>query len=167
MALRRRRLGCVLPVARKAHLAGWRTWVWLWRQGTRESECAVSRIVAGVGCNELMVVLVLVVLVVLGRLLGRSFAGAVSRSCTAFGGRSPRRVWPVSIAKAGNTDGARLHLVARNAAILWNDERLRDLGRLGAFLCGFLRDVRGMAHGLEGAIQALDGGGGGIGARLS
>lgn len=163
VALRGRRLGGVLPVARKAHLAGWRTRVGLWRQGARESECAVSRIVAWVGCNELMVMLV----VVLGRLLGRSFAGAVSRSCTAFCGRSTRHVWPISIAKAGNADGTRLHLVARNTAILWDDERLRDLGRLRGFLCGFLRDVRGMAHGLEGAIQTLNGGGGGIGARLS
>lgn len=132
------RLRRVLAVSRKTHLAGWGARVGLRRKGAGEGESAVSRIVGRVWGYELVVLLMVLRLLLLLRLVRRSFPSRVAKSA-AFCGRGTRRVWRISISKAGKTDWASLHVFAGDSIVVWDHERLRDL----VGLCGWRGFLRG------------------------
>ena len=123
VALSRGRFWSVLAVSWQTHLTCRGARVWLWGQRPWKRKGTVARIVARIWCDELMMMLV----VLLG-MLGRTFPTCVtSGSRIAFGGRAAGRVWRVAIAEAGQADWARLHVVAGDVCMVGDDERLGDL----------------------------------------
>jgi hypothetical protein len=113
------RLGAVL-VPRQTHLARRCPGVVLWLQRSGEGEGTVAGVLIGIGGN---------VLVMLWRrrllVLGRAFH--VDLRSGALHGRCGGSMVGVVGAKAGEADGARLHVVARHAARLGDDQGLLGL----------------------------------------
>jgi len=131
------RFGRILAVSRQAHLAGRGTWIRLRGQRPRKRKGAVAWVVSGIRCDELVVMLVVVLLWLL---LVRAFPAWIAGG-SAFRSRSTRRVRRVTIAKTREADGARLHAVARDIDLVGNDERLRRLVSLVAYRRRLLRSV--------------------------
>lgn len=127
-----------MAVSRKTHLAGWGARIGFRGKGTGKGKGAVSRVVGRVWGNELVVMLMVLRLLLLLRVVRRSFPSRVAKS-TAFCGRGTRRVWRISIAKAGKTDWAGLHVFAGDSIVVWDQEWLRDL----VGLCGRRGFLRG------------------------
>ena len=125
VALGRWGLGIILAISWKTHLTCRSTRV-VWRHGSWKSEGAISGVVR-VGCNQLVLVMVGLVLgsLVCGLRVSRMSRGPCG-CVTGRGGRSGRSL---SVAIAGETDWARLHVVASNSSKLRNDD-----GRLGSLL---------------------------------
>lgn len=126
------RLGIVLTVAWKTHLARRSTWI-IRRHRSWKGEGAIPWIVR-IRRNQLvlMVVVLMVVRLMLRSLVRTIVLSRMSRGpCGCFNGRCGRRSCALSVAKAGETDGARLHVVARNSSEFRNnDRRLCSLLRL-------------------------------------
>lgn len=89
------RFGRILAVSRQAHLAGRGTWIRLRGQRPRKRKGAVAWVVSGIRCDELVVMLVVVLLWLL---LVRAFPAWIAGGST-FRSRSTRRVRRVTIAK--------------------------------------------------------------------
>lgn len=137
VALRRRRFGGVLAIARQAHLASWGAWVGFWRPRTRERERATAWVVTRVWRNQLVMVLRVV-----WWLLGRAFLRCgPNRGCRCFNGRNTGRRGRIAIAKAGEADWTCLHVFARDAGVFRDDEWLCCLVDVCAHLCWPLRGV--------------------------
>jgi hypothetical protein len=158
VTLGRRRFGRVLAVSGKAHLASGGAWVLFWGHGPGERKCAVAWVVAGVGCNKLVMLLW-----GMRGLLRRTFAARVG---TALERDSPGCGWRVVVVEARHADRARLHVVGRDTAVLGNKEGLGGLVGPGVGVRGPLRGVGRMTDGLAVSVQALESGNGGVGARL-
>ena len=148
VALGRWGLGIVLAISWKAHLTCRSTRV-VWRHRSWKSEGAISGVVR-VGSNQLVLV---VMGLVLGSLVCSLRMSRMSRGpcgcVTSRGGRGGRSL---SVAIAGETDWASLHVVASNSSKLRNND-----GRLGSLLAmsGLrLGRVRRVALGI--ALQVLE-----------
>jgi hypothetical protein len=130
------RFGRILAVSRQTHLASRSTWIRLRGQRPRKRKGAVAWVISRVGCDELMVMLGVVLLLLVWRAFPACIAGG-----SAFHSRHTCRVGRVAITKTREADWARLHIVARDVDLVRDDERLCRLISLVVCRRRLLRSV--------------------------